>query len=342
MPFANLGSVYHLVGQHDKAVLAFQEAIRLQPDAPLRYLLLAGALARLNRLKEARALIEEAQTKKLDSPDLHLSLYLLGFVENDRTAMEREVAWSSGKPVIEDALLNLEAGMSGYHGKVRQSRELTDRAIALAERTQRTDSAADYEAAQAIMEALFGNGVEARKRAAAALKLSSNRRVQIAVAATEAFEDDTARAQALADDLEKRFPDDTLFQNSVLPMVRAQLTLNRKDPATAINLLQRAKPYELAVEDNLVSAFVRGNAYLAAHRAAEAAAEFQRVLDHRPVVLLAPWGALAHLGLARAYALQGETARAKAAYVDFLALWKDADPDIPILKQARAEYAKLK
>jgi predicted Zn-dependent protease len=256
-------------------------------------------------------------------------------------AMAREVAWSVSKPEYEDILLGFEAAMSAYHGKVKKSRELTDRFTALAERAHRKDTAARNEAGQVIAEALFGNGLEARKRAAAALKLSSNRRVQIGVAATDAVLGDTARAEALADDMEKRFPDDTLLQNSFLPMVRAQLALNHKDPRTAISILERAKPYELADTDGLASTFLRGNAYLAAHRTPEAAAEFQRVLDHQPIVLLAPWGALAHLGLARAYALQGDTAKARAAYDDFLVLWKDADPDVPVLIQARSEYAKL-
>ncbi len=342
LPFANLGTVYYLLGQHDKALVAFREAIRLEPDASLRYLHLAGASAKLNRLKEAKSLIEEAQAKKLDSPDLHVALYLIAFVENDRAGMAREVVWCVGKPRCEDDLLNFEAGLSAYHGKVRKSRELTARAVALAERDQRKGAAATYEGGQAITEALFGNGVEARKRTAAVLKLSTNRRVQMWVAATEAMLGDTARAQPLADDLDKRFPDDTLLQNSLLPMVRAQLALNRNDPGTAINILQHAKPYELGDADGLLSAFVRGNAYLAAHRASEAVAEFQRVLDHPTVVLLAPWGTLAHLGLARAYALQGDTAKAKAAYDDFFTLWKDPDPDVPVLNQAKAEYAKLK
>jgi len=259
-------------------------------------------------------------------------------------AIETQIASlrSVGKPGYEGVFLSFEAGLSAYHERVQKSREITDRITALAERTaQRNDTAGENDAVQAIAEALFGNRVEARKRAAAALKLSSNRRVQIAVAATEALEGDTVRAQALADDLEKRFPDDTLFQNCLLPMTRAQLALNHSDPETAINILQRAKPYELAVEDNLVSAFVRGNSYLAANSPAEAGAEFQRVLDHRPVVLSAPWGALAHLGLARAYATQGDTAKAHAAYQDFFTLWKEADPDVPILIQAKSEYAKL-
>jgi len=340
LPLANLGSVYYLLGQHDKEAVAFQEALRLEPDAPLRYLRLAGAFATLDRLKEAKELIEQVQTKKSDSVDLHVSLYQLAFLKNDTAGMAREVAWSVGRPFAEDIFLNFEAGLSSYHGKVEKSRELTDRLTSLAERAQRKDTAAENEASQALAEALFGNSAEAQKRDGVALRLSSNRRVKIKVAATKAVLGDTARAHALADDLQRRFPDDTLLQNSFLPMVRAQLELNCNEPQKAIQILQRAKPYELGL-DALLSAFLRGNTYLAAHRAGEAAAEFQRILDHPPVVLLAPWGALAHLGLARSYVLQGDTAKAKAAYDDFLTLWKDADPDTPILKHAKDEYAKL-
>jgi eukaryotic-like serine/threonine-protein kinase len=343
MPVAYLGLVLLNLGQFEKALPELREGLRGDPESPIRYGHLAWTYVMLNRFKEAHATIEDAQAKKFDSPDLHVLLYGLAFLEKSSAAMASEVAWSAGKPGYEDYLLNLEARVSAYYGKVEKSRELTDRAMALAERTQRKDTAAGYEAAQAIAEALFGNGVEARKRAAAALRLSSDRGALSELAATAALLADTARAQALADDLDKRFPDSTILQNSWLPIIHAQLALVRNDPRTAIDLLQRAKFYELSpLGDDLASAFVRGNSYLAAHRSGEAAAEFQKILDHQGAVLFRPWRALAHLGLARAYASQGEAAKAKAAYLDFLALWKDADPDIPILKQAKAEYAKLK
>ena len=338
---AFLGSVLTDLGQYERALVESREALRLDPGAPIRYDGVVGTYYLLGRFKEARAMAEEAQTKKLDSPEQHLLLYNLGFLENNPGGMAHELAWSVGKPGYEDFLLSLEAGTYAYYGKVRKSRALTDRAMDLAERAQRSETAANYESWQALTEALFGNSVEARKRAADALKLSSDRGVQIRAAATAALLGDTARAEAPTDDLAKRFPGDTLLQNSGLRMIHAQLALNRNDPRTSIEVLQRARAYELAGADSLASAFMRGNAYLTSHRSGEAAAEFQRILDHPGVVGSAPWGALAHIGLARAYALQGDTAKARAAYQDFFTLWKDADPDVPIFQKAKAEYAKL-
>ncbi len=340
-PLGNLGLVYEELGQWDKALAVEQEGLRLDPDSLLRYDQLADVYVKLNRLREARATVEEAQARKFDAPDLHLWLYELAFFENDAAGMAREVAWSAGKPVSEDYGLSLEAGTSAYHGKVKRSRDLTDQAMRLAAHSQRRETAVNYQASQAVREAFFGNAAEARERATSALKLSSDRGVLWAVAATAALLGDTARAKALGDDLDKRFPDTTLLQNSRLPLIRAQLALGRNEARTAIEILQRAKPYELAPTDGLASAFVRGNAYLAARRAGDAADEFKRILEHPGVVGFQPWGALAHIGLGRAYALQGDTGKARAAYQDFFTLWKDSDPDVPILQKAKAEYAKL-
>ena len=229
-------------------------------------------------------------------------------------------------------------------------RELSRRAVASAERAEEKETAAGYQAEAAIREALFGNAAQARQQAAAALGLSDGRDVQYGAALALAIAGDAARAQAqvekLADDLAKRFPEDTIVQFNELPTIRAQLALNRNDAAGDIEALQAAAPYEFAGAGTFTPAlypvYVRGEAYLASRQGREAAAEFQKILDHPGVVLNEPIGALAHLGLARAYALQGDTAKARAAYNDFLTLWKDADPDIPILRKAKAEYAKLK
>jgi serine/threonine protein kinase/tetratricopeptide (TPR) repeat protein len=341
LPLGNLGVVYDWLGQLDKALVVSREGLRLDADSLLRYTQVADAYLKLNRFKEARATIEEAQAKKFDSPDLHLELYKLAFFENDALGMAREVAWSVGKPGSEDYALSLEAGTSAYYGKVKRARELTDRAIRLAMRSQRKDEAVNYQVSQSSTEALFGKAAKAQERVTPALKLSSDRGVLFAAAATAALLGDTARAEALADDLGKRFPDATVLQNSRLPTIRALLALNRNDPGTAIDVLQSARQYEMAPADALASASVRGNAYLAAHRGGEAEGEFKKVLEHSGVVSFQPWGALAHIGLGRAYALQGDTARARTAYQDFLTLWKDADPDIPILLAAKSEYAKL-
>jgi ATP/maltotriose-dependent transcriptional regulator MalT len=319
----------------------------------VNYANLVSSYLYLNRLAEAKATAEEAQAKKLDSPALRDCLYHIAFLQNDAAGMAEQLTWSAGKPGVEDMLLGEEADTAGYFGRVTKAREFSRRAVASAERAQERETAAGYEAAAAQWEALFGNTVQARQRAAAALTLSTGRDVQHGAALAMALAGDVVRAQALADDLGKRFPEDTLVQFNYLPAIHAQLALSRNDPqgsrekdaSKALEVLEAAGPYELGSEEftpALYPAYARGQAYLAARRGSEAAAEFQKLLDWRGVVVNEPIGALAHLGLARAYALQGDTAKARAAYNDFLTLWKDADPDIPILRQAKAEYANLK
>jgi eukaryotic-like serine/threonine-protein kinase len=213
--------------------------------------------------------------------------------------------------------------------------------VASAERAEEKEVAAGYQADAALREALFGNAAEARQRAVGAQALSNGRDVQYGAALALALAGDGSRAQALVNDLGKRFPLDTIVQFNYLPTIHAQLTLSRNDSSKAVDALHTAAPYELGAGGGLYAVYVRGGAYLAAHQGSEAAAEFQKILDHRGIVVNTPIGALAHLGLARAYALQADTAKARAAYQDFLTLWKDADPDVPILKEAKAEYAKL-
>jgi len=217
-----------------------------------------------------------------------------------------------------------------------------------AERTKEKEVAATYFALSGLREALFGNAGEARRRASLAMERSAGRDVQYGAALVFAYAGDDARAQALTGDLAKRFPEDTLVQFNYLPTLRAKLAVSRGNASEAIETLKNVTPYELGQTtastygwNALYPVFVRGEAYLAAHQGGEAAAEFQKILDHRGVVINEPIGALAHLGLARAYGLQGDTAEAKTSYQKFLTLWKDADPDIPILKQAKAEFAKL-
>jgi len=219
--------------------------------------------------------------------------------------------------------------------------------VASAERAEEKETAAGYEAVAALREALFGNSTEARERAAAALALSTGREVQYGTALALAFAGDATRAQALADDLAKRSWEDTVVPFNYLPAIHAQLALSRHDFAKALEALYGAAPYELGIPGNgaftpaTYPVYVHGVAFLAAHRGSEAAAEFQKILGHGGIVLNEPIAALAHLGLARAYVVSGDTAKARAAYQDFLALWKDSDPDIPILKDAKAEYVKL-
>jgi predicted Zn-dependent protease len=303
----------------------------------------------LNRLEEARGVAKEAQAKNLDSPLLRGALYLLAFLENDTAGMSQQVAWSTGKPGIEEVLLSYEADTFAYSGRLGKAREFSRRAVASAERAEEKETAAGYEAAAALREALFGEVTETRQRASAALGLSVGRDVQFGAALALALAGDTSRAQALADDLGKHFPEDTVAQFNYLPTIRAQLAISQNDPSKAIKALQVAAPYELgspvsggAFSPALYPVYVRGESYLAAHQGSEAAAEFQKILGQRGVVLNEPIGALAHVGLARAYVMQGDTGKARAAYQDFFTLWKDADAGIPVLQQAKVEFAKLR
>jgi len=348
VPHSNLGQIYGFLGQYDKALAELREAHRLNPASGMRYAGLVNGYFSLNRLGEARAAAEEARMKNVDSPFLHSNLYQLAFLQNDATGMAREVTWATDKPRVEDVLLGAEADTVAYSGRLGQARELSHRAVASAQRAEEKETAAAYEADAALREALFGNETAARQRAAAALGLSNGRDVQYGAALALGFTGDAARTQTLAEDLVKVFPEDTMVQFNYLPTIRAQLALMHNDSSQAIEALQAAAPYELGSPGTgnftfaLYPIFVRGQAYLAAHQGREAAAEFQKILNHPGIVVNEPIGALAHLGLGRAYALQGDTAKAKAAYQDFLTLWKDADPDIPILQQAKAEYVKLR
>jgi eukaryotic-like serine/threonine-protein kinase len=344
LPLAPLSVIYSFLGQYEKSLEEAREEFRLNPASGEAYANLVFSYLSLNRLEEARATAEEAQAKKFDSPYLHVLLYQLAFLQNDAAGMAQQVAWAAGKPGVEDVLLDNEADTAAYSGRLGEAREFSLRAVASAERAEEKEVAASYEAEAALREALFGNPAEAHQRAAAALALSSGRDVQNGAALALAFAGDAVRAQAPADDLGKRFPEDTIVQFNYLPTIHAQLTLNHQDAGKAIEALQPAGANELGTVGSfyaLYPVYVRGEAYLAAHQGKEAAAEFQKILDHRGIVLNSPIGALAHLQIGRAYVMQGDTAKAKAAYQDFLTLWKNADPDIPILIAAKSEYAKL-
>ena len=347
VPRYNLGDIYADLGQYDKALAEAQEALRRDASG-LNYANLVSCYLYLNRIEEARATAQEAYAKKFESPFLSSFLYVLAFLQNDAAGMAKQVALAAGKPGVEDVLLDLEADTAAYSGELAKARELSRRAVASAELAEDKEKAAGYQADAALREALFGNGEEARQQAAAALALSKGRDVQYGAALALAMAGDAPRAQALADNLAKRFPEDTLVQFNFLPTIHAQLALGRKNSGKAIDALQPAFPYEMGTPGNgafaptLYPVYVRGKAYLATHHGSEAATEFQKILDRRGVVVNEPIGALAHLGLARAYTLQGDTAKSTAAYDDFLTLWKDADPEIPILRAAKAEAAKLK
>jgi len=347
VPSNNKSALYVYLGQYDRALAEAQDARRLAPSTGLTYETLVGSEVCMNQFDAARAVIKEAQTKRLDSSSLRLMAYQPAFDEGEPDTMAAQVAWSRGKPGLEDVFTAYEGDTAAYSGRLSQARELSDRAILSARQAGEKEAAATYQVAAAVREVLFGNVAQGREQAAAALKVSNGRDVQYGAALAFAFGGDALKAQSLADDLANRFPDDTLVHMDYLPTLQAQLALIHGDPSKAIESLQVAAPYELGqigISYFFASAYpiyARGQALLAAHKGAEAAAEFQKILDHKGVVFNEPIGALAHLGLARAYAMRGDTAKARAAYQDFLTLWKNADPDIPIFKQAKAEYAKL-
>ena len=343
----NLGVVYQTLGQHAKALAKFQEAGQVAPFDALTYSNVVDAYVHLNRFDEAKAAAEEAVAKNLDSPDLHLYRYQLAFVTGDSTGMAEQLAWSAGKPGAESTLLQYAADSAAYFGQVGWSRDLFRQAVTAAERVGEKEIAASCESAAATQEAFLGNLKEARQHAANAIALSNGRDPQFRAALAFARAGDVARASALADDLGRRFPEDSIVRFNYLPTIRAQIALLRGDAAKAIDLLRTAAPYELGVptpssfSNNTYSIYVRGEALFVAHQAAAAAKEFQKLIQARGVTVNDPIAALAHLGLARSEWLAGDTQHARTAYADFLQLWKDADADVPILNQARAEYARL-
>jgi eukaryotic-like serine/threonine-protein kinase len=296
-------------------------------------------------MDEARAISAEAQTHHQDSAFNHNNLYYVSFLEHDAAGMARERAWGTGRPGLEDFMLYLEALTAAYSGRLAQARDLFRRAADSAGHTLEKETAASYRAGAALTEALFGNAAQAKNDALAAHAESGGRDVEAAAALAYALGGGVAQGQSLADDIAKRFPEDTLAQFEYLPEIRAEIALNQHASPKAIEVLQASSSYELGSPSviglALYPVYVRGLAYLVAHDGPAAAAEFQKILDHPGVALNEPIGALAHLQIARAFALEGQKDKSRAAYQDFLKLWKDADPDIPILKQAKAEYAKL-
>jgi serine/threonine protein kinase/tetratricopeptide (TPR) repeat protein len=344
----NLGVLYSLQGQYEKAIEQERESVRLNPDNVVAFENLENYLLASNRLEDAQRAHDDAISRNLDDFPLTACRYAVAFLQGDTKAMEQQLAWFEGKPDLEHMSLALQSATAAYAGHLTKARELTQRAAASAIRTDAKEPAALDALDGAWREAAFGNLENAHQETVAALALApQSRDVQVLAGLVFAFSGDTQRAQAMAQDLGKNFPLNTLVQSYWLPTIQAQSALSSKDAASAIEQLRAAGPVELglpsgnAVNSCLYPVYIRGQAFLAAGRDREAAAEFQKILDHRGLVWNCTTGALARLELGRAYAVTGDTAKAKVAYQDFLNLWKDADPDIPILKQAKAEYAKL-
>jgi serine/threonine protein kinase/tetratricopeptide (TPR) repeat protein len=340
-------------GQYEKSMEEAKKAISLDPDAFPAYGNLTYDYIFLDRLGEAENTLRRAFERQPEIPDIVVLEYEVAFLKADRAGMERIMARDHGKSGVEDVISDYQAFVLAFSGRLQQARRMSERAVDLArqaaQQPAQRDKVAQYLAGAAVLEAFFMNVPEARQKSMAALALSRGRDAEYGVAFALALSEESSQSQALTDDLEKRFPEDTFVKFSYLPVLRALQALSHGEPAKAIGHLKAAAPYDLGVPAStqyglfgaLYPVYVRGLAYLKARQGAEAAKEFQKILDHRGIVFNDPIGALAHLQLGRALNMSGDKAKARTAYQDFLTLWKDADADIPILKEAKAEYAKL-
>ncbi len=344
-PHSSLAYVYAQLGQNDKTLAEALEAMRLGPDGG-QYVNLISAYIALGRLNEAKATAVEAQNQKLYLPINHNNEYLIAFLERDQAGMDRQTAWAVGKPELGAIMLYAAACTNTYFGQMNESRESIKQASTSAASEDLKEAAASYRADGAIHEAVYGSVREAERALRTIPLTTSGQDVQAAAAMAYAFAGNQLRAQALADSLARQYPENTIVQFNYLPVIRGQIALNAMNPTRALELLKPARRYELGqpaqvISLNVYPAFVRGQAYLAAHDGPSALAEFQKILDNPGMSLNEPIAALAHLGRARAAVLNGDQAAARSFYEDFMRLWKDADPEIPILKQAKAEYARL-
>jgi serine/threonine protein kinase/Tfp pilus assembly protein PilF len=346
VPHGNLGANYSALGQYDQALPELKKGLELSPDTVVGYQNLCLVYLTLGQVDKAKATLDSAAALKLDAGFLHEMAYYIAFLQNDTTAMAHHVAWGAGKPGDEDPLLAAQSDTEGYYGRLGAARDFARRAVDSAVRSDSKETAALWQANGALREAEFGNAAQARQAANAALSLSPGRDVKVLAAVAFARAGDIPHARALADELEKTYPTNTTLKLYWFPIVRAAIALGNQKPGDAVVALEAVAPYEFGEPPpfqigTIYAAYIRGQAYLATHDGAAAAREFQKFLDHRGLVVNYPLASLAHLGLARAYALSGDTTKAKTAYQGFFSLWKDADPEIPILKEAKAENAKL-
>jgi tetratricopeptide (TPR) repeat protein len=340
----------HGTGRFERAIEASLEGIATDPDFPIAYQSLALAYFFTDRFPEAESTLQRASARKLNMPLSLVLRYNIAVLNRDQEQIDRAVGLARGKGVAEHRMAHEEALALARSGRLQAARRSSGRAVDLALQEGAREEAANYRAAQAVWETICGNAAEGKTSAMAALELSKGRDVEYAAGLALALSGGSSRSEALAEDLVKRFPEDTFVKFTYAPVLRGLAALGRGKSADSVERLEIARRFELAVNGlnfpqfnlgGLHSAYVRGEAFIAAHRHAEAPAEFQKILDHRGIVGMDPIGALAHLQLARAYTLSRDNAKAKSAYERFLTLWKEADRDIPILKQAKAEYAKL-
>ena len=346
--FGLLSVIFSSLGKYEKCVQAAQRAVAINPNFAPGPMNLAWCYLFLERYQDAENTVRQAEERKLAAPDLLILPYVIAFYKGDQAGMERTAARGKDNPEAADWMTNTEAVVQAYSGHLKQARMLTRRAMDLAGQAHQQERAAMFEAGAAVRAAFVGNISEARQNAKAALKLSKSRDVEYGAAFALAISGDNVGSEHLVKDLQKRFPEDTCVRFTYLPIQRAILALNQGDFSSAIEQLQIAAPYDLAVPCSwfgyfgyLYAPYVRGEAYRAAHRYAEATAEFQKILDHPGIVFIDPVRVAARLQLGRALTATGDRINAKRVYQEFFNHWKDADTDVPILKQAQAEYAKL-
>ncbi|MGC2110190.1 MAG: protein kinase, partial [Candidatus Korobacteraceae bacterium] len=347
-PYGNLGVDYTYLGQYEKAVTASLEDLRLNPASAAALTNLVAIYAAVDRLPEAKAKYHEAVEHKVDNPVLHGNRYGVAFLENDTAEMNKQVEAASGKPG-EDVLLSYSSDTQGFYGHLAAARELSKRAADTAARGGDKETAATWQMDAALREAEFNDGARSRQDVASALNTATTRDVNILAALALARIGDADRAKHLADDLAVQFPLNTVINRYWLPAIYASIAISRGNSAQALDVLQTAGPYELAtplpqfeVGGSLYPVYIRGLAYLSLHKGNEAATEFRKFQDQRGVAVNCPLAALARLQLGRAYALAGDPIKARNSYQEFFGLWKDADPDIPVLKQAKAEYQQIR
>jgi len=343
VPHVNLGVTYAEIGQHEKALQQMREVMRLSPN-DVAQTNLGFTFLTLNRLEEAKASFNQALANGHDGSGLRTEIYTLAFLQGDTARMQQQLTWAAGRPGDEDVLLSAQSDTDAYYGRLSKAREFSRRAVDSAVRAGSKETAAFWQINAALREAELGNQTAAKKDVAEALALSAGRSVKLVAALALARIGDPVASNLIAE-LERKYPSDTLLKLYWLPTITGAMEVRNGDSSKALTQLEAAEPYELGIAGMFINylypAYVRGQAYLLAHNGPAAVNEFQKLLDHSGIVTNFVTGSLAHLQIARAYALSGDTAKAKAAYREFFTLWKDADTEIPILKEAKAEYSKL-
>ena len=345
----NLGEIYLKLGEYEKSIAEENESLRLMPDSGQSYNNLMIAYLALGQLDESKATFDKARARNVDGSDMRATRYMLAFLQGDSATMQDQLTWATGKSGIEDVLLSYQSDTEGYYGRLGKTREFSDRAVESARQSNASETMAAWKAKEALLEAEIGNSARAQQSVAEVLAYSPGPDAEVMAALTLARANEVKQAQQLADKLAVAFPLDTLIQGYWLPTIRAAIELSRGNAERAVEAAQVAVTYELSSPSNprsgtvgsMYPVYVRGLAYLKLGKGQKAAAEFQRMLDHPGIVGNFVTGALAHLQFGRAQAMMGNNQAARESYQGFLALWKDADPDIPIYKQAKAEYAKL-